>query len=65
MKIFQFFFGKVQFTVKPDLMTDLFHDLMCKNHIFITAFKSPGRLIVRKLMIDGLTHRKFVCVCFK
>ena len=34
-------------------------------YILVTALESPGGLIITELMVDGLSHGEFVCICFQ
>ena len=46
-------------------MSDLFDHLGCETDTFVAALKRPGRLIVRIVMIDSLSHGELVKIVFQ
>ena len=65
VQIFQLFLRKTQTAVCLNLLFDLLHHLCRKVHIGIAALECPCGFIVGELVIDGLSHTKFVHVCFQ
>ena len=65
MQVFKFVFLESEIAVVSDLSSDLIQHLRSELHTLVAASESPRRLVVRKLMIDSLTHRKLIQVVFQ